>query len=139
MNAAENHPPRQDLIPAADLIALEQARIDNDQREIEVAKEFIAAHERNNQRQLESLASQHAREIELRRVRHKTYKIVVYAVVLASAATIWFLLYNTFYGEGQQKEYALMIIKYLAIGLAGYGVISGLAGLFKKFMKQGEE
>jgi len=32
-----------------------------------------------------------------------------------------------------------MIIKYLAIGLAGYGVISGLAGLFKKFMKQGEE
>jgi len=27
----------------------------------------------------------------------------------------------------------------MAIGLAGYGVISGIAGLFKKFLKQGGE
>ncbi len=75
----------------------------------------------------------------MRHTHHKTYKTVIYAVMLASVVTIWFLLYNTFYGDVQQKEYGLTIIKYLAVGLAGYGVISGIAGLFKRFLKQDEE
>lgn len=132
-------PSEQDLIPADDLIALERARIDNANRQIEAGRELIAASDRNDQRQFEFHTNRLEREMELRHTRHKTYKVVVYVVVLASVATLWFLLYNAFYGDGEQKEYGLMIVKYLAISIAGYGVISGLAGLFKKFLKQGEE
>lgn len=139
MSAAGNDPSGQDLIPTADLIALERARIENDKRQIEVAREVIAADERNTQRQFESLENQHLREIELRRAYHKTHKAALFAIALASFLILCFLLYNAFYGEGQQREYGLMIIKYLGIGLAGYGVISGIAGLLKKFLKQGGE
>lgn len=90
-------------------------------------------------RQFESLENQHAREMDLRHAYHKTHKAALFAVVLASLLILCFLLYNAFYGEGQQKEYGLMIIKYLGIGLAGYGAISGIAGLFKKFLKRGGE
>lgn len=134
----ENNPSRQELIPA-DVLALEQARIDSTNRQIEARRELTAANDRNNQRLFEFHTNRLEREMELRHIRHKTYKVVVYAVVLASVATIWFLLYNAFYGDGEQREYGLMIAKYLAIGIAGYGVISGLASLFKKFLKQGEE
>jgi len=139
MSTVGNDPSGQDLIPAADLISLERARVENDKREIEVAREAISADERSYQRQVESLDNQHAREIELRNAYHKTHKVVLFSIVLASFSILCFLLYNAFYGEGQQKEYGLIIIKYLAIGLAGYGVISGIAGLFKKFLKQGGE
>lgn len=139
MHAAENQTPGPDLIPAADLIALEQARIDNEKHGIEVAKEFVAANERNQQRRLESFESQHVRELDFRRTRHKTHQTLLYATSVASFLILCFLLYNAFYGDGLQQEYALAIIKYLAIGLAGYGVISGIAGLFKRLMKPGEE
>jgi len=139
MNNPENNPPRQDLIPADDLIALERGRLDNEKHQTEAIREFIAANERNHQRQFESLESRHVREMELHHARHKTYKAVLFTVILAFFLILCFLLYNAFYGEGQQKEYGLMIIKYLAIGLAGYGVISGIASLFKKFLKQGGE
>lgn len=139
MNNPENNPPRQELIPADDLIALVRGRLDNEERQIEVAREFIAASERNNQRQFESLENRHVREMELHHARHKTHKAVLFTVILASFSILCFLLYNAFYGEGQQKEYGLMIVKYLAIGLAGYGVISGIASLFKKILKQGGE
>lgn len=139
MSAAEHNPSGQGLIPVADAIALAQAGVDNEKREIEVVGEFVAANERSEQRQIESVENQHARELEFRHTRHKTYKTVVYAVIAASIATVWFLLYNAFYGVGLQQEYALMIIKYLAIGLAGYGVISGIAGLFKRLVKPNEE
>lgn len=88
-------------------------------------------------RQAESLENQYVREMDLRHVCHKTHKAVLFATVLASFLILCFLFYNAFYGEGQQKEYGLMIIKYLVIGLAGYGAISGIGGLFKKFLKQG--
>ena len=91
------------------------------------------------QRQVEPLENQHVREMELHHAYHKTHKVALFAIVLASFLILCFLLYNAFYGESQQKEYGLMIIKYLAIGLAGYGVISGIASLFKKFLKQGGE
>lgn len=139
MNAAENDLPGQELIPAADVIALEQARIDNEKREIEVAREFVAANERSDQRQIESIENQHARELAFRQTRHKTHQTLLYATTSSSFLILCFLLYNAFYGDGLQQEYALMIIKYLAIGLAGYGVISGIAGLFKRLMKPGEE
>ena len=139
MSTVGNDPSGHDLIPAADLIALERARIENEKRGIEVTREAIAADERNYQRQIESLENQHVREIELHNAYHKTYKAVLFAIVSASFLILCFLLYNAFYGEGQQKEYGLMIIKYLAIGLAGYGIISGIAGLFKKILKQGGE
>lgn len=87
-------------------------------------------------RQAESLENQHVREMDLRHACHKTYKAALFAIVLASFSILCFLLYNAFYGEAQQKEYGLMIIEYLAIGLAGYGVISGIAGLFKKFLSR---
>jgi len=103
MSASENNPSRQELIPA-DVLALEQARIDNANRQVEARRELTAANDRNNQRLFEFHTNRLEREMELRHTRHKTYKVVVYAVVLASVATIWFLLYNAFYGEGQQKE-----------------------------------
>lgn len=139
MNAAENDLPGQELIPAADVIALEQARIDNEKHEIEVAREFVAANERSDQRQIESIENQHARELEFRQTRHKTHQALLYATTSASFLILCFLLYNAFYGDGLQQEYALAIIKYLAIGLAGYGVISGIAGLFKRLMKPNDE
>ncbi|MDD9850922.1 MAG: hypothetical protein OXU94_04050 [Gammaproteobacteria bacterium] len=138
MSASENNPSRQELIPA-NVLALEQARIDNANRQVEARRELTAANDRNNQRLFEFHTNRLEREMKLRHARHKTYKVVVYAVVLATVATIWFLLYNAFYGDGEQREYGLMIAKYLAIGVAGYGIISGVAGLFKKFLKQGEE
>lgn len=138
MHAAENQMPGPDLIPAADLIALEKARIDNEKHGIEVAKEFVAANERNHQRRLESFESQHVRELEFRRTRHKTHQTILYATSIASFLILCFLLFNAFYGVGQQQEYALMIIKYLAIGLAGYGIISGIAGLFRRLLKSPE-
>lgn len=154
MSASENNPsglaphedhhadrasPRQDFIPADDLIALERARIDNSNRQVEAGRELIAASDRNDQRQFEFHTNRLEREMELHHTRHKTYKVVIYAVVLASVATIWFLLYNAFYGEGGQKEYGQMIAKYLAISVAGYGVISGITSLFKRLMKSDEE
>ncbi|MCY4245652.1 MAG: hypothetical protein OXU41_02145 [Gammaproteobacteria bacterium] len=138
MSASENNPSRQELIPA-NVLALEQARIDNANRQVEARRELTAANDRNNQRLFEFHTNRLEREMKLLHARHKTYKVVVYAVVLATVATIWFLLYNAFYGDGEQREYGLMIAKYLAIGVAGYGIISGVAGLFKKFLKQGEE
>jgi len=139
MSDFENNPPGKDLIPVDDLIDLERARIDNANRQVDVKRELIAAGDRNDQRHFEFHTNRMEREIAFHHARHKTYKTVVYAVVTASVATVWFLFYNAFYGDGLQQEYALMIIKYLAIGLAGYGVISGVAGLFKRLMKPDEE
>jgi len=135
---ADRAPSEQNLTPA-DIIDLERARIDNSNRQIEATRELIAASDRNDQRQFEFHTNRLEREMELRHTRHKTYKAVVYAIVLASVATIWFLLYNAFYGDGEQREYGLMIAKYLAIGVAGHGIIIGVASLFKKIMKQGGE
>lgn len=140
MNNSENNPSGRDLIPPADeLIDLERSRIDNANRMVEVRRELIAASDRNDQRHFEFHTNRLEREMEFHHARHKTYKTVVYAVIVASVATVWFLFYNAFYGDGLQQEYALAIIKYLAIGLAGYGVISGIAGLFKRLLKPSED
>ncbi|MDD9885196.1 MAG: hypothetical protein OXU62_11835 [Gammaproteobacteria bacterium] len=140
MNDSEHDPSGQELMPPVDdLIDLERARIDNANRLVDVRRELIAAGDRNDQRHFEFHTNRLEREMAFHHTRHKTYKTVVYAVIIATVATVCFLFYNAFYGEGRQQEYALMIIKYLAIGLAGYGVISGIAGLFRRLMKPDAE
>lgn len=139
MSDSENNPSGKDLIPVDDLIDLERARIDNANRQVDVRRELIAAGDRNDQRHFEFHTNRMEREMAFHHARHKTQQTLLYATTLASFLILCFLLYNAFYGGGLQQEYALMIIKYLAIGLAGYGVISGIAGLFKRLVKPNEE
>ncbi len=126
-----------DSMSYENIAALERERIDALKSYIEVEKESVAANERNEQRQLESNMRRFELQMEFNRARHKTFKTFAYYVGgFLGAAVGGFLLYNAFYGDEAQKEYALMIIKYLFIGIAGYGVISSIAGLFRKFLKQ---
>lgn len=138
MNAANNESPKRG-IPAADCVDLLMARIDLDKRKDEATKEFVAANDRQQKRRFEFHTTRREREMALRHARHKTLRTLVYGLVPATVLTVWFLFYNAFYGDGLRQEYALAIIKYLAIGLAGYGVISGIAGLFKRLLKPSEE
>lgn len=129
----------QDMIPVDNLIDLERARIDNLNRQVEVAKESIAASERNDKRLFDFSMQRLQYKMDAFRARQKTSKTLLYAGGLVFVLALGFLLFHAFYGNEKQNEYAVAIIKNLAIFFAGYGFISGIAALVKRFFKQGNE
>lgn len=123
----------QDPVPA-DLIALERERV-------KLGREVIAANERENERQFKFNMKFLEYKEATSRARHKTSTTIIYVVGFSLLAALVFFIYNVFYGDIEQKESALIIIKYLAIAIAGYGVIGSIARSLRKFMrfKQEEE
>jgi len=137
MNAAANESPKYD-IPVDDFVDLLKARIDIAHRWTEAKREFVAANEREQRRQFKFHTNRARREMVLRRARHKTHRTLVCTITIVTVATVWFLFHHAFYGDAHQQQYAPPFIKYLAIGLAGYGIISGVAGLFRRLLKSPE-
>jgi len=136
MNTANES--RRQGIPVADFVALLKAHIDTAHRRTEATKEFVAANEREQRRQFEFHTNRMEREMVLRRARHKMHRTLACVIGVVAVATVWFLFYHAFYGDAHQQQYAPLFIEYLAIGLAGYGVISGIAGLFRRLFKPRE-
>jgi len=76
--------------------------------------------------------------MEAFRARQKTSKTLLYVGVSFCVLVLGFLLIHAFYGSEKQNEYAVAIIKNLAIFFAGYG-FSGITTVVKRFFKQGNE
>ncbi len=62
-------------------------------------------------------------------------RIVIFAFGSFVAVVASLFLYMAFFGNAAQSSTALEILKVLAVGGGGYGLISGLAGFIRRLMQ----
>ncbi len=62
-------------------------------------------------------------------------KLIVVAFGAFVAVVVGLFLFMAFFGNAAQSAIALEILRVLAVGGGGYGVISGLAGFIRRLMQ----
>ena len=111
---------------AKELIRVEDARIERDNRQAEIQEKALEISNEQDKRQ----ADFHSQRIELldeadqRRIKLAGRVLSWGAILIAIPAALF--LYMVFFGNEAQSGNALSIIEKLGIGVAGYGVLSAL-------------
>ena len=135
----ETEPVKGELVPEGEffpeaLIALERDRIDSFNRRTEVARRAVDANEAADQRQFSFHMEKLSRDSDDRDDRRVTgfrmLWVFIGVVVLAGG----FMLAMAFFGDENQKQVAIDLVRTIANGVAGFGVIWAIINAFKRLI-----
>ncbi len=121
--------------PAAAFLQIERERIDSENRKTQVAIQAVAADDEADKRQFEFEMAKLAVEDSASKRRDDFTRLVVMAFGSFVAVVTGLFLLMAFFGNAAQSAIALEILKVLAVGGGGYGLISGLAGFIRRLMQ----
>lgn len=123
------------LSPSVAFLQIERERIDSQNRRTQVASQAGAASNDAVKRHLEFEMAKLAAEDSASKRKDNLARIVIFAFGSFVAVVASLFLYMAFFGNSAQSAIAIEILKVLAVGGGGYGLISGLAGFIRRLMQ----
>ena len=131
-------PPSDRDIAFRELLELEKARIDGNNRQVALGEKALALEDAQDQRQFEFATSTRDANVALRRERLAFLRRVTWSCVAFAALLISVLLGFALFGDDGQRTLAARIAVPGLIGLAGYGVVATLGRVVKAFTRDFE-
>ena len=144
MNTEEG--PRQELevlppdraIAVQDLVELEQRRIDRDNRRTDVLMKALELADAQDKRQFLF----HTNNLETRRESERTrfafVRSVTWSTLAIGTGAAALLLAMAFFGSETQRAAASVVVRNGLIGLAGWGIVSGVFRLLRSIVTRPE-
>ena len=117
------------------LIELEQRRIDRDNRRTQLAEKTLGFADDQDKRQFEYASKQRQREDRSEQRRFRLASFLSVGSFLVIAAIIGLTMWMAFFGDDAQRAAARELGKNGLIGLAGFGVLSGLIRLVRSLLR----
>lgn len=124
---------------AQEVLEIEKERIASQDRKTETVRRWIKATDDADKRQhafsMNRIRNENNRAID----RHNLIRKLIVGGGLFIVFIVLLLLYFIFLGNTEQTENALLFVKYVAIGTAGYGIIHILTAAVKKLFENENE
>ena len=117
------------------LIELERRRIDRDNRRTQLAEKTLKFTDDQDKRQFEFASEQRQREDRDEQRRFRLASFLSVGAFLVIAAVIGLTMWMAFFGDDVQRAAARELGKNGLIGLAGFGVLSGLIRLVRSLLR----
>lgn len=125
-------------IEVRELLELEMARIDWNNRQVALNERTFALEEARDQREFQFATATRDANVALRRERLAFLRRVTWSCVAFAAFLISVLLGFALFGDEGQRALAATIAVPGLIGLAGYGVVATLGRVVKAFTRDFE-
>lgn len=114
------------------VLSIERERIERDNRQVAIHEKTLEYSDAQDKRQ----ADFHTERIRLRDASdRRRISLVARTLAIGGGAlllVVGLFLYMMFWGSDEQASMAMSVIEKLAIGIAGWGVVSATSRLFKK-------
>lgn len=117
------------------LIELERRRIDRDNRRTQLAEKALELADDQDQRQFEYASEQRQREDRGEQRRFRLASFLSIGAFLVIAAVIGLTMWMAFFGDDVQRTTAQELGKTVLVGLAGFGVLSGLIRIVRSLLR----
>ena len=135
----EGKPVKGELVPEGEfspgaLIDLERDRIDSFNRRTEVARRAVDANEAADQRQFTFHMEKLKRDSDDRDDRRVTGFKMVWVFIGVVVVAGGFLLLMAFFGDENQKQVAMDLVRTIANGVAGFGIIWAIINAFRRLI-----
>lgn len=117
------------------LIELEKRRIDRDNRRTQLAEKTLEFADDQDKRQFEYASKQRQREDRSEQRRFRLASFLSVGSFLVIAVIIGLTMWMAFFGDDVQRIVARELGKNGLIGLAGFGVLSGLIRLVRSLLR----
>lgn len=130
--------PPDRAVAVQDLVELEQRRIERDNRRTDVLMKALELADVQDKRQFLF----HSNNLEARKERERSrfafVRSVTWAILAVGTGVVALLLMMAFFGTETQRSSAGAIVTNGLIGLAGWGIISGLFRLLRSIASRPE-
>jgi hypothetical protein len=108
------------------LIELERERLESTNRRTEIIRYAIETNDSSDKRQFDYRMAKLETDKSDSNQRFSLARAIAYISSGVIVVTVLLLFYMAFFGDARQSEIAFTIMKTLATGAGGYGVIAGL-------------
>jgi uncharacterized membrane protein len=119
-----------------ELMELERFRIESANQKYENDKLYIKANDDANKRMHEYHMQQLKTKESLDKKKHNLAKGIVIVIGSITIILLTILVYYTFMGNELQSALAITTLKYLAVGLGGYGALKSISSSIKKLLEE---
>ena len=133
-SAATSHSLDERTIAA--VLDVERQRIDRDNRRTAIMEKQLEVEDAEAQRQFTYFTQTRDAEIALRQDQLKFVRKVIWTLLALGSVVVLSLLGLLIFGDDAQSMTVAAIVKPLLIGLAGYGVVTALARVFKALIRR---
>lgn len=118
-----------------ELIRLEDRRLDEARRRTELAGRALELSDEQDRRQAEyaALDLESRERADIR--RHKRTGRALYALIAIAGVVFALLIALSFFGTAEQSKTAIEILKYVASGLAGYGLVYAVLSALRRLTR----
>lgn len=120
-----------------ELVAVEKSRIESANRRTEVARLAIETNDRSDERQFTFHMKRLDNEAADSERRYQFASRFLLSVGAAMVVLIGFLVYMAFFGDERQADIATQILWLFFAGLGGYGIVTALTSVAKRFLFRG--
>lgn len=118
-----------------ELIRLEDRRLDEARRRTELAGRALELNDEQDRRQAEyaklDLESRERADVR----RHKRTGRALYALIAVAGVVFALLIALSFFGTAEQSKTAIEILKYVASGIAGYGLVYAVLSALRRLTR----
>lgn len=118
-----------------ELIRLEDRRLDEARRRTELVERALELNDEQDRRQAEyathDLESRERADVR----RHKRTGRALYALIAIAGVVFALLIALSFFGTAEQSKTAIEILKYVASGLAGYGLMYAVLSALRRLTR----
>ena len=118
---------RLDERAIVEVLEIEKRRIDRDNRRTAAIEKALEIEDAESQRQFTYASQTRDAELGLQKDHLDFVRKVVWALLGCGGVTILVLLGLLIFGEDAQRTAASAVVKPLLLGIAGYGVITGVS------------
>ena len=118
-----------------ELIRLEDRRLDEARRRTALAERALELNDEQDRRQAEyaTLDLESRERADVR--RHKRTGRALYALIAIAGSTFALLVALSFFGTAEQSKTAIEVLKYVASGLAGYGLVYAVLSALRRLAR----
>ena len=118
-----------------ELIRLEDRRLDEARRRTELVERALELNDEQDRRQAEyaTLDLESRERADVR--RHKRTGRALYALIAIAGVVFALLIALSFFGTAEQSKTAIEILKYVASGLAGYGLMYAVLSALRRLTR----
>ena len=120
----------------AAVLDIEKQRIDRDNRRTAVIEKRLEIADAEAKRQFTHATQTRDAELALRQDQLKFVRKVIWTLLALGSVVVLSLLGLLIFGDDAQSMTVAAIVKPLLIGLAGYGVVTALARVFKALIRR---
>ena len=136
---ADADPVHGELVPGGEfspetLIALERDRIDSFNRRTEVARQAVKVNEAADQRQFSFHMEKLKRDSDDRDDRRVTGFQMLWIFIAVVVVAGSFFVAMAFYGDENQRQVAMDLVRTIANGVAGFGIIWAAINAFRRLI-----